>query len=281
MQTKTDLKAILQRPIPSQDVAAQYKQKYRTYPLLVTGMHADEPLVDISLYGIAGQSYYSRPNSATGDPVKGVPAPILVRKSLAERLAAINYALQNSDEVTELFGEPVELYVNEGYRSPELQHTLYHEVFPRLIRSEYPDYIEEQIAARRDQLIAAPEEEQDGSPSPHSTGAAVDIVLRYAHPELSYVPKAQIPMGRGSTAVSTLATPDYFEIHQGKGGDTNDEQHQRNRRIFYWVMRGALTYDDSGLVVNPSEWWHWSYGDQLWASLRQAPCAFFDRATQA
>jgi zinc D-Ala-D-Ala dipeptidase len=76
-------------------------------------------------------------------------------------------------------------------------------------------------------------------------------------------------MGRGETSVSALADPDYFEHNKG------DSEHQRNRRILYWTMRGALIHDDSGLVVNPTEWWHWSYGDQLWATLTEAPCAFF------
>ena len=57
----------------------------------------------------------------------------------------------------------------------------------------------------------------------------------------------------------------------------NEEQKiaQRHRRVFYWVMCGALNSDDFGFEVNPNEWWHWSYGDQLWAQMRRAPCAFF------
>jgi zinc D-Ala-D-Ala dipeptidase len=266
MQVMSEFQRILTQPIPLQVRPKRLKQGYRTYPLLASGPHANEPLVDIAQYGIAGQSYYSRPNSATGDPVPGVERQILVRRSLAERLAAINYALQTSDDTTKLFGRPVELYVNEGYRSLDLQRKLYDDVFPALIRRQNPDMAEKDVLKRRDELIASPEGD---SPSPHSTGAAVDLCLRYAHPDLCYVPRAQVPMGRDKMSTGGTADPDYFEHHKG------NKQVQQNRRIFYWVMRGALLHDDSGLAVNPTEWWHWSYGDQLWAALTEAPCAFF------
>lgn len=86
-------------------------------------------------------------------------------------------------------------------------------------------------------------------------------------------------MGHQDADTSALANPDYFE-HQARLTQ-DDEVAQRNRRIFYWIMRGALLADDSGLIVNPTEWWHWSYGDQLWARLTGAPEAFFSFAKPA
>lgn len=274
MTKPVGLKAILQQPIPDQAVAHQLKQKYRQYPLL-DGPRNEEPLVDIALYGIAGQSYYSRPNNATGVPVPGVDPVIRVRKSVAEQLAAINHALQISDEVQDLFGgRAVELYVEEGTRTLILQRRLYDEVFPAFVETHQPKLSRKEVLAERDRMIANPAT-TNGAP-PHATGAAIDICLRYAHPDLAFVPKAGVPMSRrhGNTGHSIVANPDYYE-HKETLTKT-DEQLQRNRRIFYWIMRGALLQDDSGFVCNPDEWWHWSYGDQMWAALTLAPAAFFD-----
>jgi D-alanyl-D-alanine dipeptidase len=33
--------------------------------------------------------------------------------------------------------------------------------------------------------------------------------------------------------------------------------------------------EGAGLVNYPSEWWHYSYGDRLWAELTGSPVAFF------
>jgi D-alanyl-D-alanine dipeptidase len=267
----TTLADILLRPIPDQTVAFGRKKDYRDYPIL-KHMHDDEPLVDIALYGLPGQSYYSRPNSATGDPIPDVKPVIQIRKSLAERLANINYTLQASEEAAALFGGSVELYIDEGLRTPEMQRELYERVFPAHIRRQFPDASEEEILERRDGLIARPSD--DRSPSPHATGAVVDIKLRFANQELGYMPKSFIQMRAQPGSMDDTARADYFERKSVL--TAKEETMSRNRRAFYWVMRGALTGDDSGLVCNPSEYWHWAYGDQMWAALTEAPCAFFD-----
>ncbi len=271
-----NLTNILLRPIPDQTAARASKADFRQYPLKLEGARNDEPLVDIGLYGIAGQSYYSRPNAATDEPVPGVAPSVLVRESIAERLSSINYALQQSKEVTALLGGKTELYVNEGYRSRKLQRQLYQETFPELIRTQSPELSDKQVLARRDELIAEPP--RVGSPSPHATGAAIDIRLRYSQPEPGFQPHTEVPMARQKPDISLTANPDYYE-HQNKLS-AKDKELQRNRRIFYWVMRGALIDEDSGFVVNPTEWWHWSYGDQLWARLTNAPEAFFSIAPE-
>lgn len=271
-----DLKQILLRPIPDHSEARKLKPSYRDYPILLEGPHAEEPLVDIADYGIAGQAYYSRPNAATDRPVPGVGATIYVRKTIAEKLAAINYELQKSEVVTELLGGKVELYVDEGYRDVSLQATLYDEVFPRLIREQHPDWTEEQVLKRRDELSAKPPKDKDSSPSPHATGAALDLKLRYAQDNPGYVAEVNVNMGHSDADTSHLVNPDYYEHLDTLTG--KQKAARQNRRVFYWTMRGALNGDDSGFVVTPGEWWHWSYGDQLWALLTHAPQAFYGYA---
>lgn len=266
MQYTSLIEKILLRPIPSQQTALVRKQSYRSHPLLLND-RSDEPLVDISLYGIAGQSYYSRPNNATGDAVPDIAKPIFVRQSIAERLAAINYSLQINEVIEQIFGRPVELYIDEGLRPTTEQARLYDDVFPQLIRKLHSSYSPEEVLKRRDELIASPATD-DMTPTPHSTGAALDVRLRYADADLGYVPKSLLPMGQGIDS----SAPDYYERQKNL---TAAHETIRNRRVLYWVMRGALLDDDSGFICNPTEWWHWSHGDQLWAALTEAPAAFF------
>jgi len=262
---------ILQRPIPDLSRFRQGKANYRTYPLLGEGVRNDEPLAAIDEYGIAGQSHYSRPNAATVQAIAGIDPRVHVRRGIAEKLAQINYALQQSAEAANLMGGPVELYVDEGYRPASLQARLYEEVFPQLISKQHPHWSRQEVLRRRDELIAEPP--TSSSPSPHLTGAAVDINLRFQRPDPGFVPGCRVELGHKSGVVGYAAQPDYFEHHVP--ASKIERQAQRNRRILYWVMRGALLGDDTGFVVNPTEWWHWSYGDQLWAQLTDAPEAFY------
>jgi D-alanyl-D-alanine dipeptidase len=269
-----DIAAILERPIPSQVVARERKLRFREYPLSLTTPATDEQLVSIDQYGIAGQSYYSRPNNATKKAVAGVAPTIYVRRSVAKRLADINAVLR-SEAVTHAFGKPVELYVNEGLRSHEVQQLLYQEAFPRIIAEQNPDMSKLDVLKRRDQLIAKPSHDAL-SPAPHVTGGAVDVRLRYACPDLGYIPDSFVDMGYGPANTGKTADLDFFETKEKL--TMKDRKAQRNRRAFYWLMRGALQGSDSGLVANPHEWWHWSYGDQMWAALSEAPHAFYGNA---
>ncbi|HEY8999477.1 MAG TPA: hypothetical protein VIM53_04150 [Candidatus Saccharimonadales bacterium] len=263
---------LLNRPVPDMSSARRIKASYRAYPLDVAAPRNDEPLVDIAQYGIAGQNYYSRPNGATGDPLPGVAPTIFVRRSVADKLAAINYEVQQSDELAEILHGRVELYVDEGVRLLAVQRKLYDEVFPALIRSQHPAWSEAQVLERRDQLSAKPSDDPN-SPSPHLTGAAVDLKLRYAQDNLGFVPHVMVPMGGVHTTTGEATNPDFFEHKKSLAKD--DETARRNRRAFYWIMRGALNNDDLSFAVNPTEWWHWSFGDQLWAQTTNAPQAFF------
>jgi len=265
-----DLKHVLLQPIPDYTASRAQKIGYREHPLLTIGSRNSEPLVSITEYGLAGQSYYSRPNSATGKAVEGVDSRVWLRLGLAEKLADINYGLQNSTEVAELVGGAVELYIDEGFRSAELQANLYDNVFPAIIRQQNPKFTDQQVISLRDEMIAKPAGKGD-SPSPHATGAAVDLRLRFKNPDTGYVAGSELAMGHARA--NHIAQPDYYEYTR-----PTDKQLQANRRVFYWVMRGALLGDDSGLVVNPTEYWHWSYGDQMWAQLRHAPQAFYSFA---
>ncbi len=83
-------------------------------------------------------------------------------------------------------------------------------------------------------------------PPPHSTGAAVDVTLA----DWAGQP---IDMGSAIDEMSSRSSPDYF-------ADSDALFHQ-NRQILKQAMVAA------GFCQHPREWWHFSWGDQVWAWL--------------
>ncbi len=88
------------------------------------------------------------------------------------------------------------------------------------------------------------------TPPPHSTGAALDVMLvdRYHQP---------IEMGSPIDEISPRSYPDYF----ANSNDVKEQQYHRHRLILKEAMVAA------GFRQHPNEWWHFSLGDQLWAWL--------------
>ena len=83
-------------------------------------------------------------------------------------------------------------------------------------------------------------------PPPHSTGAAVDVTLV---DELG----TAVDMGSEIDEISARSFPDHFVgTMEGDGFD-------QNRQLLNFVMTCA------GFARHYHEWWHFSWGDQLWA----------------
>lgn len=264
----------LHTPIPDLSGLRKVKEGYREWPIGRENSLFNEEVVGVSVYGLAGQSYYSRPNAATGEPIAEVSKKLYLRKSLAEKLANINQRLKDPT-FTKFFGGPVELYIEDAYRPYDLQKKLYEQVFPHLIWQQNPGITDEQLDKRLHELIAEPGNDEN-SPSPHATGGAVDVILRYKQNTSDYVEGSEVYTGHIDGDTSPRVLLDYFEIEEPKNG--HEKFAQRNRRAFYAIMTGEALGFDTQLQVNPTEFWHWSYGDQMWAKLQGKPAAFYGLA---
>ena len=93
----------------------------------------------------------------------------------------------------------------------------------------------------------------ENSPSPHSTGGAVDLTLIFSDT------RQPLYMGGIFDDLTEDAWTDGFE--RRAPASMSDEEARANRRLLYWSMTEA------GFANNPTEWWHYSWGDQLWARL--------------
>ena len=114
----------------------------------------------------------------------------------------------------------------------------------------------------------APPSADAATPPPHSTGAAVDLTLCSADHIL-------LDMGGEIDAIGAVSDPDYYAEAALKGLD-HDARRFHQRRTLLASVLGA-----EGLVCHPNEWWHFSYGDQLWAWGSGQQRAIYGRSDQA
>ncbi|WP_084817265.1 M15 family metallopeptidase [Gordonia sp. HS-NH1] len=84
---------------------------------------------------------------------------------------------------------------------------------------------------------------------PHVTGGAVDLTISY-----NGIPLA---LGTDFDEFTPAAATDWYETHAVKGADA--VLIRDLRRMFGNAMLKA------GFAPYQQEWWHWSYGDQIWA----------------
>ena len=98
----------------------------------------------------------------------------------------------------------------------------------------------------------APPTNDPKNPPPHSTGAAIDLTL-------ADLQGAKIDMGGEIDAIGPVSNPGHYmrtAIEQPKSS-----AHQWHKRR----MALAKAMKKGGFVQHPNEWWHFSYGDQMWA----------------
>ncbi|MDN6180573.1 MAG: D-alanyl-D-alanine dipeptidase, partial [Halomonas subglaciescola] len=96
------------------------------------------------------------------------------------------------------------------------------------------------------------------APSPHLTGGAVDVTL---------CDSDGLPLDMGTRFDEAVP-----ESHAAALEGQPFCQARENRRLLYHAM-GA-----QGFTNLPSEWWHFDYGDQLWAHYRGESQALYGPA---
>ncbi|MEM8921453.1 MAG: M15 family metallopeptidase, partial [Pseudomonadota bacterium] len=175
---------------------------------------------------------------------------LYLRKSVAEKIVSINQRLETMG---------LELYLFDAWRPQAIQRHFHDVWFPSYLRERHPEWSDEEIAVEVEKYWAAPSD-GEASPAPHATGGATDLTLRVK------TTGQPLFMGGLFDDLTDNAHTDRFERPPTS---MSDEEAQANRRILYWVMLEA------GFANNPTEWWHYSYGDQMWARLYDQPAALY------
>lgn len=139
------------------------------------------------------------------------------------------------------------LMVFEAFRSRERQWELWNPVHANISQSN-PDWTEAQVYTESSRWVSPP----DGFGSGHQAGAAVDV-------KLARTDRTELEFGglmKGLTGVAPTDWPVEPEL-------------RRNRDMLVQAMHSV------GMVNYPDEWWHFSYGDRLWAEVTNRSQAFF------
>lgn len=168
----------------------------------------------------------------------------LLRETVAKKLAAAAEALPGG----------LTLAVTEGWRPPHIQRRMYLAAWQRW-KEKHPEWSDSAVTRLANRFTAPPHPKV---PPPHTTGGAVDLWL-------------------GDEDGNTL---DHIRPYES--GDRRaypfsvfglGEDAMRHRRI----LAEALL--PTGLTNYPSEFWHWSYGDQGWAYRCGHPHAIYGPVT--
>lgn len=254
------------KPIGDLEVTRELRDGYRDV-LIDTAhpLHA-EACGDARSYGLEGVNHYYRSdNPPYYEKIPNSLPTMLLRVSVLSRLKAIN------DRLSEI---GLELFLFDGLRPTQVQEYMYKKSVPDLIRRLRPGLTEDELWQEVGKYCASGSPTSDKgrvSPSPHLTGAAVDLTVRNKHLG------DHLYMGSVFDELTDLANPDYFERKKlaRSHWSVSDEEALRNRRLLYWLMQ------DLGFANNPTEWWHFSWGDQLWAHVTCQPRAIYGAARQA
>lgn len=228
----------MNRPIPNLSDLRSNKLLYKNYPICPISdecVRVNDKLLCKSYYW----HYDPRPVGAMED--------IFLRKRLASKLCQI-------DKV--LYPLGFCLLIQEGYRPLSVQRFVQEVSVIRGLKNENPEISDAELSRKVEMFAASADGDPLSSPPPHLTGGAVDLTIVYSDNG------KQVDMGKKGGLYNT-AFPDALE--QTKLVEFEDAK--RFRRLLFWLAR------EQQIVVNPTEWWHLSWGDQMWAWASKIPSA--------
>jgi D-alanyl-D-alanine dipeptidase len=154
-----------------------------------------------------------------------------LRQTAAERLCRANELLLRKD---------LRIQIIEGWRPPFIQERMYRAIW-RQFQTRNPDWSEHRLKRVVNQFSAP---NNPRVPPPHTTGGAMDLALCTLD---GTALDMQTPYAPQDPASFPFAAPGLAS------------EARRNRE----TLAEALV--EAGITNYPSEFWHWSYGDQGWA----------------
>jgi D-alanyl-D-alanine dipeptidase len=184
------------------------------------------------------------PMRELGDPLCVLPAsltvgeePISVREGVWDRLLLVQKFLPPGYAVR----------VVDGYRSLDKQRQMWEDTLA-YIRHEFPLLSLTECEQKTRKIIAQPRAQGGG----HQTGGAVDVVL----------------LDQGQLVDMGTRVLEFNERTKTSAKIISSTQ-KHHRLTLQTAMQKA------GFSNYPSEWWHYSYGDQMWAAYSRQKNAIY------
>ena len=241
------------RPVPDLSAARLALVGYRQQAIDPDSESHAESILPAERFGLRGRNHYAHDrNPPYWRVIDGAVDALLVREGVGALLSQVDARLAQ---------QGLRLHLFDAWRPTAVQ-AYFHDVWmPQDVRARNPGLSDEAVMAEVRRYWAAPTSDP-ASPAPHNTGGAVDLTIAWEDGQPLY-------MGSLFDDVTPLAHADRFERAYDDTGSYSMEEARANRRLLYWVMTEA------GFVGLPDEWWHFSYGDQMWARRTGAPAALY------
>ena len=216
-----------------------------------------EPLQDLPREFLRMEPH---PYMALGAPYGASGNPFQLRQGVVQRLLKAQQRLSDHDP-------SLRLSIFDAWRPIAVQAFMVEHSIADLCRERGVELMSgdafDRVVADVGRFWAAPSRDP-ATPPPHSTGAAVDLTL-------SSSDGTPLEMGGEIDAIGAISEPEHYA-----GQEDPDARcwHQR-RQLLADVM------DASGFAQHPNEWWHYSFGDQLWAWRKGAAVAVYAEAANS
>ncbi|HTC84557.1 MAG TPA: M15 family metallopeptidase [Rhizomicrobium sp.] len=252
------LQDLRNRPIGDQTGLRAARQGFRNRIAIARdNLLFGEKVVEAHALGLKGENFYACDrNPPYWHRIKGATDKLWLRQSVAEKLVKVNARAGRAG---------LELFLFDAWR-PRAVQVYFHDVWmPRELQRRNPSLQGAALIEEVERYWAAPSENAD-SPAPHATGSAVDLTLRWKDGEALW-------MGSLFDDATALAHRDKFEQLEAENFSFSDQEARANRRLLHWLM------SEEGFAGHPDEWWHFSWGDQMWAALTGAACAHYGLAS--
>ncbi|MFH7565922.1 MULTISPECIES: M15 family metallopeptidase [Oceanimonas] len=150
------------------------------------------------------------------------------------------------------------LLVLDSWRPYSVQQYLYDTLY-NAIENHWPDKPATELEQLTREFVSLPSTDPS-APSPHLTGGSVDVTLVDEH-------GLMLDMGTQFDEATSWSHTAAFE--QLDTPTAHEQKVIANRRLLYQAMTGA------GFTNLPSEWWHYDFGNQLWAWYSGQPQACY------
>lgn len=142
----------------------------------------------------------------------------------------------------------IKMLVLDGWRPWRVQQYLF-DTLHEAIHHHHPKASEDELLTRTREFVSLPSRDPS-APSPHLTGGAVDVTLCDAD---------GLPLDMGTLFDEAIPASHTDHFEQASDLTPSQRQARDHRRLLYFVMQ------QQGFTNLPSEWWHFDFGDQLWA----------------
>lgn len=194
-----------------------------------------EPLVDLSNFDFLLEPSYYNRGLSKN-------SRIYIRKTIAEKLQRIQKMLGI-----------YKFKIWDGWRPREVQHNIYMDHWGKL-KNDHSEWEEDRLKEEVGKFVTIA---TDPNRIPiHATGGSIDLTLVDSS-------ENELDMGTGFDHFGPEAASLFYEEND------NVSQIRENRKLLRKKMSAEdFRYDDD-------EWWHFDYGNQLWAAVLGKPHAIY------